>query len=205
MIDSYLLTQLHLGCVRFNDRGYMVGFPCQNPDVVYRLLTVWDGTSYQRYLRADVPTELRQTIKFLPDSVLRDHPQRVQALLREHAVSADIFHGRAYIFPPQVADVAIDGVTYRDDKSACQIIEDGAVVSACVSVRENAHAAEAWVYTEPTHRKQGYGRRVAQAWLQRIRARDKVPFYSLKQDNHASQRLAEALDLRWIYDITGFA
>jgi predicted GNAT family acetyltransferase len=63
------------------------------------------------------------------------------------------------------------------------------------SSRENESAAEAWVRTLPAYRRRGLARRVTAAWATHAWAQGKVPFYSHRMDNLASQRAARTLGL----------
>jgi len=72
------------------------------------------------------------------------------------------------------------------------------VVSVCMSWREDADAAEAWVATDPAHRGRGHGRAAVAAWARACHAAGKVAFYSHKEGNLASAGIAKALSLpRW--------
>jgi predicted GNAT family acetyltransferase len=66
----------------------------------------------------------------------------------------------------------------------------------CVSSRENEVAAEAWVETRPEHRRRGLARQVTAAWGHDLRRRGKIPFYSHRLENSASQAVARSLGLR---------
>lgn len=200
--ETIIRTQLYLECVRLNQSGYMENFSCDNPDGAFRLLMVWDGEQHQRFIRWDVPTELRQTLKIVPAHRLYEQRERIQALLREHQPCEDIFIGRTYL--------GVNTLKPPDDdrvfpiENGFGIIADGAVISSCTSVRENSQAAEAYVVTAEDYQRKGYAKRVTRAWLYHIEQQGKLAFYSHKRDNVASQNLAESLGLQWVYDIVGY-
>ncbi|HZC05889.1 MAG TPA: GNAT family N-acetyltransferase [Ktedonobacterales bacterium] len=83
-------------------------------------------------------------------------------------------------------------------------LADGVVVATCVSARESALAAEAWVRTIPTARGRGYATHVTAAWALDVRHRGKTPFYSYAQDNRASAGVARALHLIPFLDDVGY-
>ncbi|MBM3934676.1 MAG: hypothetical protein FJ319_10315 [SAR202 cluster bacterium] len=75
----------------------------------------------------------------------------------------------------------------------------------CRSSRENASAAEAWVFTALPYRSRGYGREVTLAWARDVRKQGKTPFYSHKQSNEASRGVALSLGLvQYIADVAYF-
>ncbi len=83
-------------------------------------------------------------------------------------------------------------------------LADGGVVATCVSARESALAAEAWVRTIPAARGRGYATRVTAAWALDVRRRGKTPFYSYARDNRASAGVAHALGLIPFLDDVGY-
>lgn len=201
--EVIIRTQLKLECVRINQSKYMESFPCDNPDSPYRLLMIWDGETYLRFIRADVPTEIRQTLKIMPLQRLFEQRERIQALLSEHEPCNDVFIGRTYL--------GINTIKPPHDERVVPIISgfgilaDDEVIASCTSIRENAQAAEAYVVTAEAYQRKGYAKHVTQAWLARVQADNKLAFYTHRRDNVASQNLAEALGLRWVYDMVGYS
>lgn len=203
--ESLIHLQQTLECIRVNLRGYLQAFPCNNPDEVARLYMMYDGEIYYRYIRFDVPTEMRQLLKLMAAETLFSEYERVKGVLLEDTPCEEIFVGKTYIFPEDKYVPDDNDIVYTDEGSRCAIIINGEVVSACSSVREDANAAEAWVQTDAAHRRKGYGQRVVQAWAKRIRASGKVPFYSHTVDNLASQRLAESSGMQWVFDVVSYS
>jgi hypothetical protein len=83
-------------------------------------------------------------------------------------------------------------------------LADGLVAATCVSARESALAAEAWVRTLPAARGRGYATRVTAAWALDVRRRGKTPFYSYTRENRASAGVARALRLTPFLDDVGY-
>ena len=77
---------------------------------------------------------------------------------------------------------------------------NGALVSACVSTRENESCGEAWVYTAPHYRQQGFAQKAVNAWARNLMSAGKVPFYSHKIENDASANLARKLGLQPVFE-----
>jgi RimJ/RimL family protein N-acetyltransferase len=78
--------------------------------------------------------------------------------------------------------------------------QDDKIVSTCVSARENGTCGEAWVYTAPEYRQQGFAQRVVNAWAGSVIRAGKVPFYSHKIENTASANLAGRLRLHLVFE-----
>jgi GNAT acetyltransferase len=82
------------------------------------------------------------------------------------------------------------------------IEQDGEIVSACVSSRQNATCAEAWVFTHPDQRHKGLAQSVVKAWAADLKKEGIIPFYSHNVENDASARLAKKLGLMHVFDET---
>jgi predicted GNAT family acetyltransferase len=80
------------------------------------------------------------------------------------------------------------------------IEQNGTLVSACVSTRENQECGEAWVYTIAEYRHRGCAQKVVKAWARSLMDAGKVPFYSHKMENEASASLARKLGLRPVFE-----
>ena len=203
-VDALIQLQLELECIRVNQRGYLQAFPCDNPDTPARLSIFYDGTNYYRYIRYDMPTEMRQLLKLMPVTTLFSAHERVKAILVEDAPCYDLFIGKTYIFPDDAPVLEDAEIIYQEAGHRCAFLVDGEVVSACSSVRENDFAAEAWVETHEAYRRRGYGLRVVHAWASRIRALGKVPFYSHAVSNIASRQLAQSVGMQWVFDVVNY-
>jgi predicted GNAT family acetyltransferase len=82
--------------------------------------------------------------------------------------------------------------------------EEGRVVSGAWSVRESERAAECAVETLDGYRRRGYGARVTAAWIDRVLADGKVPFFSHAAENEASRALAVTLGLTHVFTVLSF-
>lgn len=83
-------------------------------------------------------------------------------------------------------------------------IKENKIVACCVSSRENDRAGEAWIFTLPEYRKQGFGLKAVQLWAKELQKKEKIPFYSHEISNIASQKLAEKLMLKKVFETISF-
>lgn len=168
-----------------------------------------DGTLvayYDEALERDLQETLATTTTKFPDiGSLLD-------ILKTRNVQFNVGHYKTYVFPSQpVPDRDVLCLSKEDqrvkafgfDGFAEQVYvmeKESKVLSACVSARENETCAEAWVYTAPDHRQQGFAQRTVSAWARGLIRAGKVPFYSYKIENAASARLAGKLKLQPVFE-----
>lgn len=129
-------------------------------------------------------------------------------ILKEQNMRFEVGHYKTYMFPSMpgndedVHPFSIDDQRVKAfgfDGFAGQVYaveRDDKVVSACISARENERCGEAWVFTAPAYRHQGFALKVVNAWARGLMGTGKVPFYSHKIDNLASAHLAGKLGLQ---------
>lgn len=201
------LIRLHmeLECISLNQAGDLIPFPCDNPDDIHQLYIARHDGGYSRFFRHDLPPDLRAALAKLSDEMLFHECTHVQSIFAESGAPChDMNVGRSYIYPEIFEAVTFPDVTCLPENDLCAILMDSVAVSACSSIRHNEYSAEAWVFTEEACRRQGFGKRVVQAWAQRVRQQGRIPFYSHRMDNPASQRLAESIDFEWYVDDVGY-
>ncbi len=123
-------------------------------------------------------------------------------------------HFRTYIFPDhfKAADTSDVKCFDQDDPRVIEfgfggladkvyaIEEDGHIISACASSRQNCRCGEAWVYTHPDHRRKGLARRAVTAWAADLLREGMIPFYSHSVENIHSAGLAMRLKLMHVFD-----
>jgi RimJ/RimL family protein N-acetyltransferase len=140
---------------------------------------------------------------------------RIDSLLRvlkSHNIRFEVGHYKTYIFPSQPPkEVDVICLSKQDAKvklfgfdgfaeQVYAIQRDENIVSACVSRRENEKCGEAWVYTVPEYRKQGFAQKVVNAWAIGLLHAGNVPFYSHKIDNAVSANLVKKLGLQPVFE-----
>jgi hypothetical protein len=82
------------------------------------------------------------------------------------------------------------------------IENEGTILSACVSSRQNSTSAEAWVFTHSDHRRKGLAQQVVTAWATSMQKEGLRPFYSHNTENTNSALLAKRLNLIEVFEET---
>ena len=183
-------------------------------DKMPRLLVLNHEQGYSLFPRHNLPAHLRGALmQISPEHAFHDH-ERIKAVLAADTPCPEVWTGRSYTFPALRAEdypfsvvrlseaqrdliVKYDPNLNLSQVIACTILADGQIVVACVSSRENAIGAEAWVQTLPAYRRRGYARQVTTAWAFHLQQEGKIPFYSHHSDNLPSHALAQELRLKW--------
>jgi hypothetical protein len=201
-------------CLGVTPAGTLVRTEGPEPEEMPRFLVAEVAGHVLAHPRHDLPPALCERLGALaPGRALRDQ-RAVEAILAEHGPCARPWTGTSYVFadPPAAADrldvvhlgaesrAAIEALrpymaVLAARRTVFAVVVDGAVVSACVSVREDGRAAEAWVHTDEAHRGRGYARRVTAAWGHDVLSRGKTPFYGHRWENEASRGVARSLGL----------
>ena len=129
-------------------------------------------------------------------------------------IHTTVNHYRTYVFPEDldIANAGDVGCYSRDDPKVAAfgfngladkvyaIEQGGAILSACVSSRQNAVSAEAWVFTHPDHRRKGLAQRAVMAWALNLLRDGITPYYSHNVENTNSALLARRLNLIHVFD-----
>jgi len=165
-------------------------------------------TYYAESVSSDLQEEFSSTI------VPSEFPKMETLLdvLGSREIHYEVGHYKTYIFPSRPArDAEVTRLSKHDPQVKAfgfeRFVEnvyvmerDGQIVSACVSARENEQCGEAWVYTDPAYRHQGFAQKVVNAWARDLMEFGKVPFYSHKIENGASANLARRLGLQAVFE-----
>lgn len=169
------------------------------------------------YLNETLPLELQNELCAQAIGFRLPLAESLTTLLRAYGIQTEIGHYKTYVFPEAYAR-ASTGVVRRYPRShplikafdfdqladnVYAIEQNGAILAACVSARQNTEAAEAWVYTAPAYRRKGLAQLVVTAWAQETIQNGVVPFYSHKVENIASAGLADRLRLTPIFEEIG--
>ena len=163
---------------------------------------------YDESLSSELLKELAATIISIEFPAI--YP--VFAVLKKQKLQFDVGHYKTYVFPSiLVKNMDVQCFSKDNEKvkafgfdgfaEQVYVIErEGNVVSACVSTRENDKCGEAWVYTAPEYRNQGFAQNVVNTWAGSLMNVGKTPFYSHKIDNVASANLARRLKLQPVFE-----
>ena len=211
-----LQIQLEIECITFDHNGDLMRMPCPDPDDVPRVYAAQFAQGIQILYRRDVSPQLRAAINALAPDTAFHSPQRLVEILQNDAPCKTGWTGTSYVFAQRVPPDAFPDVT-RMDRSTSElfrdvsdmaeqmvftILQNGRIVSACESARENKAAGEAWVRTEPAFQRRGYAAQTTLAWAYDLQQKNKIPFYSHKQENIASEQLARRLGITpWLKNV----
>jgi RimJ/RimL family protein N-acetyltransferase len=162
------------------------------------------------YLDEALPAALQKEL-----SATRIEFPKIEPLLdglKSNHISFEVGHYKTHVFPeqpardanvlclskhdPRVKAFEFDG--FADEVYAME--QNGVLVSACVSTRENETCAEAWIYTMPAYRQRGFAQKAVNAWAGSLLEAGKVPFYSHDIKNDASASLARKLGLLPVFE-----
>ena len=197
--DEFVKIHLELECVRLDANHFMSQIQCPNPDGLFRFYATQHEHGYSRYYRHDLSKPVYEKLSQLPAEECFN-VEKVKNVLALDSSCEDMHEGKSYVFPNILTIADYPDVEFSE--TAAYIVRDGEVVSSCTSSRENASAAEAWVFTEPDYRGRGYARQVTAAWAHRLQRRGKIPFYSHHRTNLISEAVARSLKLdQYITDV----
>ena len=175
--------------------------------------------------RSDVPRAIVEAIGdlVLKEPILRDldalpiYRNEYIKLLSKQDPVVSIWHGPAYRFTntPSAKDANVVPIDATNRGVLMQhmgdwledvghrypfvaLLEDGHAVAVCASARMTPEAHEAGVETVPSYRRRGYAARVVAAWANAVVLEKAEPLYSTSWDNHASQAVANTLNLELV-------
>jgi hypothetical protein len=211
---DFLKIQMELEGITLLDDVFITRL---DPDVAEFPLVLFASTSdKQRLLCFDdkLSTELRN--KLIPDSLTSFKVESAIQLFDRYGIHTKTGNFRTYTFPDRVAasDFGIVKIFSQDDPKVAAygfngfpgevyaVEQEGRIVSACVSSKQNLKSAEAWVFTHPEHRRKGFAEQVVTAWAGSLQRAGITPFYSHEVANTNSANLAGKLNLLHLFDET---
>ena len=213
-MDALELIRIHLEleCVGIDANGGLYRISCDHPDDLPRFYVAHHDQGYSRYFRYDLPQFISEQLMALAPATALHDTEAVRIILGQDAPCHEMHVGKSYVFPDSLSptlypDAICLNESHREfmerfspgmnvaDKAVYAIITKGQIVSTCESSRENARAGEAWVQTLPAFRGRGYAAQVTAAWAAHLQEQGKIPFYSHKLTNLASQAVARKLGL----------
>jgi GNAT superfamily N-acetyltransferase/shikimate kinase len=157
---------------------------------------------FERYYYANLPAVLHARLEDMPPAFTLDEPEQVLAYLREAYPRAEVFCAHTYVFARTPEPEAFPDVVYRS--KGYEVLVHGDTVSRAWSPDESETAAELAVETHPNYRRQGYARQAASAWAAANLAAGKMPFFSHRLGNQASQELARSLRVENYAQVSGY-
>ncbi|HSL28513.1 MAG TPA: GNAT family N-acetyltransferase, partial [Anaerolineales bacterium] len=164
------------------------------------------------YYGEGISLKLQQAISVRIPEIEFPHVEPLLQVLTAHHIDPQVGHYKTYVVPSRSAhqrdvlclskhdpSVKVFGFDVFADR-VYAVQKNEAMISACVSARENASCGEAWVYTAPEYRGLGFAQKVVRAWAGSLTDAGKVPFYSHKLENTASANLAAKLGLQPVFE-----
>jgi RimJ/RimL family protein N-acetyltransferase len=164
------------------------------------------------YYDENAPPELQRNLAAGVPGLKFPQIDALLTVLKTQTIRVEVEYYKTYVFPSQpVQDEEVTRLSRQDSRvtalgfggfseNVFAVERDSALVSACVSTRENAECGEAWVYTAPEFRHRGLAQKAVNAWARSLMAAGKVPFYSHKIENEASANLARKLALQPVFE-----
>lgn len=161
------------------------------------------------HFATSLPGELQAGLTELILNLRFPNVHEVTVLFERHNVPNNIGHFKTYRFPELYRgmiendagpfsknDARIQAFGFGELADIVYAVEqNGVILSACVSSRQDDSSAEAWVMTLPEQRGKGLGSSVVSCWAGEIFRAGRIPFYSHEIDNIPSARLARRLGL----------
>jgi GNAT superfamily N-acetyltransferase len=172
-----------------------------------------DGERAQ-YFSASLPCEIQQEIKRQSFSLEFPDVKPLIDILNCQNIPSKSGYFKTYRFPehfqslkselakpfaredPKVISFGFNGMA----DTVYAVEQNGAILSACISIREDEYCAESWVFTAPKHRRKGLAEAAVSLWAVEMLKMGKVPFYSYAMDNTPSARLVNKLGAIQIFE-----
>ncbi|HSM71996.1 MAG TPA: GNAT family N-acetyltransferase [Anaerolineales bacterium] len=211
---EYLLIQLELEGIK-RVSGGLIACLQQNADDCPLVISARtsDGESLVSF-NESVSEEIRSA---LPKDDLKEFNTASSIeIFKQYGIQAEASHFKTYAFPnsfefaktetvkclgrKDTKVIAFDFNGFTDKVYAIE--NEEMILSACVSSRQNHKATEAWVMTNPDHRKKGLARQVVVVWAEGMQQDGLIPFYSHNSKNTNSAMLAKSLKLIPIFEET---
>jgi GNAT superfamily N-acetyltransferase len=170
-----------------------------------------NGTQAVYYDEAISP-DLRERLAALIAAIEFPDIEPLLEALKAQNLLFEVGHYKTYVFPSvPVRDADVHRLSKDEERvkafgfggftEQVYVIErEGKMLSACVSARESDACGEAWVFTSPEYRHQGFAQAVVRAWAASLIDAGKVPFYSHRIDNEASANVAKTLNLQPVFE-----
>lgn len=181
-----------------------------------KVIAVNFGKEINIFYSNTMPNSLVANLEELKKHSFIDEQKKVIDILKENKQFNEAEHYIAYVFPNDVKvntkntkifigsdDEAIkkfDPTFHKKYPVVYAVMQDNEIAACCVSSRENDKAGEAWIFTLPKYRKQGFGLKAVQLWAIELQKKGKIPFYTHEVSNIASQKLAEKLNLIKVFE-----
>lgn len=210
---EYLLLQIELeGIKRVSNNLITRTSPGVDDFPLVLIARTSDGESLI-YFDELISEEIRYK---LPNDLQAFNIETAIEVFEKSGIHVKTGHFRTYIFPESFNSANMEAVKCfsQDDPKIIifgfngladkvfAIENEGVILSACVSSRQNSKSAEAWVFTHSEYRRKGLAQQVVTAWAGNMQQEGLIPFYSHNAENTNSALLAKRLNLIQVFEET---
>lgn len=212
---EYQYLQMRLEGIDIDQDGRLIPLHENVDEFPYYLFVQGENGEKAQYFSANLPLEAQLAIKRQGACLEFPDVQPVIDILNCQNIKFQIGHFKTHRFPesfqsptarlaksfagddPKVVSFRFNGIA----ETVYAVEQNGEIVSACVSVREDEHCAESWVVTAPEHRCKGFAEAAVSLWAAEMLKIGKVPFYSYVLSNLPSRCLAKKLGAVPVFEI----
>lgn len=152
--------------------------------------------------------------KLSKDDLQAFKPVSAIEAFEKSGINTKTSHFKTYIFPDSFRFANVSAVkcfssddpkiiTFGFSELADKVFaieNEGVILSACVSSRQNSKSAEGWVLTHPEYRRKGLAQQTVTAWAGNMQKDGLIPFYSHNVENTNSALLAKCLNLIEVFE-----
>jgi len=224
---TFLEAQLELEGLKITDDNKIVKIQTNHFDIEKKndsespkVMAVKFDYKIEVFYSKLLPLEIVSKLEQLDKKTFFQETEKISEILQKNNQFNDLGHYVAYIFPEsfEMENTDTKVFTGSDDELIKEFDESffkkfpmvyatmkgGKIVACCVSSRESDRAGEAWIFTLPEYRKQGFGFKAVQLWAKELQKKGKFPFYTHEVSNIASQKLAERLELKKVFETISY-
>lgn len=198
---------MHLEGIGLDQDGRLISLHENVDEFPYFIFAQGSDSKTVQYFSVDLPLEAQLAIKRQGTCLEFSNVQPITDILNCQNIQFQTGHFKTHRFPedfqspklelaksfagndPKVVSFRFNGMA----DTVYAVEQNGEIVSACVSVREDEYCAESWVVTAPEHRRKGFAEAAVSLWAVEMLRKGKVPFYSYASSNFPSRCLAEKL------------
>jgi hypothetical protein len=183
--------QLRLECKALDGSGRVVRIEGADPDPIPSCMMVRFADGY-----ATAFAEAVEPVEVEPE----DPSALAHAIGQGRSVTVERFSTYAFRHDSPSRDPTV----VRKGQADYAVVAGGREVSRASSSRSNDEAAELWVRTEESARRHGYALLAARAWAAEVTGEGRTAFYSHREENVPSRKLAAKLGVIHAFDLMCF-
>jgi predicted GNAT family acetyltransferase len=211
---DFLHLQMKLEGIGLDENGQLIPLFTNVEEFPLFLFAQFNGGETVCHFAASLPEGLRAVLTELIPDLRFPNVQEIAVLFKRYNVPSNTGHFKTYRFPDHYQNMIENNAKPFSKKDAriqtfgfseladtiYAFEQNGVILSACVSSRQDDSSAEAWVMTLPEQRGKALGSSVVSRWASEILHAGLIPFYSHEIDNIPSARLAKRLGLIPIFE-----